>query len=490
MQQVEQGASGKRSPGELAENQLGLYSPHAKGYQAAPSGKANFINTKGSIKDKYGNDPTGYQQQQNYFKGLDTLKGQFAHDKPSTDELNKYLDREVDPATGRKKENSPSDSVSNGQALFHNDKLRQSIQSFEKSQPHHDPMWDLSNSQLKTLMQYKGMHTGDDEKTVLYNRQTDSKGDNWIQDVVNKQQDYYNNLQKAPGGQAPIPDPTVSSYPKFSPATQKLLDQYDAGDAATKTQLIQDHGAELSTAWKQKAQWTNRMRAAEGALQKNDYPVADAETQAIMDQYNALPKSKSGGNTDPATMHARSNWIKANPAAYAKMQNYLAQASMNSLIDNAAMAQFKGTTPDQKLLGDIKNVGQYDLAQNPDGTLAVLGSPGVQPKAVSLNSSSSGSGSKSSATLSKFIANEKSASQARDAEHAAKASNNVVKGVKRTARLKGSKRMSIHMRGETRVRPFRVKGATLKPRSISKRPAMMNKASHSLNTRNHAKLRT
>ncbi|MDE2107440.1 MAG: hypothetical protein KGL39_60145, partial [Patescibacteria group bacterium] len=146
------------------------------------------------------------------------------------------------------------------------------------------------------------------------------------------------------------------------------------------------YGPQLSTAWNQIADWTNKMRAAEGAPALLSYPEASPQVEAIMKTYDALPKSKSAGNTDPNTNKERANWINAHPQEYTQMTSYLAQASMTSLIQNAALAQFQGSTPNQKLLKDIKDVGSYDIVTNPDGSLGLAGTSNAQPGAVASGS--------------------------------------------------------------------------------------------------------
>lgn len=364
--------SGKRSLAELAENQFNLNTPHAKGYQAAP--KVGFLNTKGAITSKTG-DTTGYQQQASYFNNLDTLKKSAAGNKSDTDALNSYLDRDHDPVTGQTIQASPEETKNNAAALATKNGLRVNVQKFEQSQPSHDPMWDLSPAKLATIMTYRSQLEGSAEKSnILANAQSGS--DNWIKDLQTKQQTFYNNLPKLPEAKGSEANAQTPPYPVFDAHTTQIMNAYNSASTTDKTALEQQYGGELSTAFNQIAQWTNKMRVAQTGKdtpQMRAYPQADAATQAIINEYNNIPKGggPKGGNA------YRAAWITANPDAYAKMQSYLTQVSVNSLITNAAKAQFAGTQPNETLLKDIKNIGTYDIAttKNSDGTTSYALNP-------------------------------------------------------------------------------------------------------------------
>lgn len=402
---VAKGATGKRSAAELAANELGLTTPHAKGYQAAP--KQPFLNTKGAIKEKTG-DPTGEQQQQAYFNNVAGLKKQFAGNKNETDEITKYLDRDHDPATGATIQNSPASSYQNAIAFSTDPKLLAGVQKFEQSQSSHDPIWDLPADKLSYLMNERALLEGSAEKNTLKANATNSAGDNWITDIENKSNDYYNNLPKIPGEKQPIAQ--GPKYPVFDASTQALLSAYDNATTDQRTTLIQNNAGELSNAFNQIATWTNQQRKAQAGQNTpalNIYPEASPQVQAILNTYDALPKGNgvNGGSPD------RSAWINANPTAYAQMQNYLTQASMQSLVKNAALAQFQGSTASQQLLKDIQNVGQYDIASTP-GTNGGPTTYEINPQLAYQQSSSSSSNSYSSPYTA-----------AKDAEKAAKASS-------------------------------------------------------------------
>src|SRR5206468_12601739 len=90
--------SGKKSAAEMALNAgAGIYTPHAKGDVATTNKDLAVLNTKGA-KIAKGNDPTGYQQQQSYFKTTADAKGkldttqQNLYDQATTTEKDKNGD--------------------------------------------------------------------------------------------------------------------------------------------------------------------------------------------------------------------------------------------------------------------------------------------------------------------------------------------------------------------------------------------------------------
>lgn len=423
--------AGKRSGLETAANQLGLNTPHAKGYQAAP--KIPALNTPAAIREKTG-DPTGYQQQQQYFTALHKAQDAVSTDKKTAAQFNDYITRSKDPITGQTIQLSPAQSIQTASSLFDNDKLRNAVQTFEKSQPQHDPMWDLSPDKLKAYEQYKAMYTGDAAKNFLLS-QAQNGNDNWITDVENSENTFYNNLQHAPGGKPPEPNAKTPTYPVFDPATQSLLNTYNGASSADRATLLQNNAGELSSSFDQIAQWTNAMRKAEGAPQLNDYPVASPQVQSIINTYDALPKGNGpeGGSPD------RAAWINANPDAYAQMQSYLTSASVQSLIKNAALAQFQGSSPNQELLKDIKNVGQYDVATSTDtsGNTDYSLNPELA-YAQSITNAAGSSGSSSSSTSSK------EATQARDSEKSAKALKYAVSSKNKLSAKVSVKKPTLH----------------------------------------------
>lgn len=395
-------AEGKRSLPEIGANQLGLNTPHAKGYQAAP--KVSFLNTPKAIVSKTG-DPTGYQQEQQYFNSLNKLKSSVSSDATgkSATGLAYYLARSHDPTTGQTIANSPAESIQNASFLYANDKVRNAVQTFEKSQAQHDPVWDLPASQLKIFQQYKAMYTGDADKTnILQNNP-------WIKDVENKENAFYSSLPPVPGSKGTEANAQTPTYPTFDPQTTALLAAYDNADTTDRTALLTNNEVPLSSAFNDIANWTNAMRKAEGAPALASYPEASSQVQAILNTYSALPKGNgsNGGSPD------RAAWIQANPQAYAQMTNYLTSASVYGLIKNASEAQFAGSSPNQTLLKDIKEVGSNDIASTP-------GANGSTNYSINPSLAYTQNNDSSNQFANTVIASEKQATQNRDAEKIAK----------------------------------------------------------------------
>lgn len=356
----------KKNVPETVANQFGLYTPHAKGYQATSNPDLKSLNTPKALP---GN---GEASQTAYFDGLKTAQKSLQGDKKASAALSYYLAKTKDPNTGQSIQNSPSESIQNASALYANDKLRSTVKKFEQSQPSHDPMWDLPDDKLKAYQQYKEQFTGDAAKKFILSQNP------WITDLQAKSEAFYNALPKTPGSKPPKPSDQTPVYPVFDAKTQGLLDQYDKLSGTEASDLI-NNNHEIVDAFAQVSDWTNKMRKAEGAPQLKGNIQATPEVQKIIDTYNNLPKNDGpkGGNK------TRSAWINANPDAYSKMQQYYTQTSLQSLVKNAALDQFQGADANQQLLKSIYNLGQYDVGKNTDGTFA------LNPTSSSSSSSSS-----------------------------------------------------------------------------------------------------
>jgi hypothetical protein len=356
-------AGQKTSPAEAALGYgTGLYTPHAKGYQAAPN--IPVLNRNGA---KPGN---GLDQQNKYFSARDKLLQTVYGDKRGTDLVNTYFDRNK-TTDGKTIQLDPKESMLNAGQLYGNDKARSAVQQFEKSQSSHDPMWDRSPDQLKTFLNYKSMIKDSADQINLRNQNP------WIFDVEAKQAGFYSKL---PPSQS-VKSPNTPTYPLSSNEANLMTQAASISDPATKSQFYIDH-PELSQIDDKYGKYVNAVRAVQGAVPLPAPPKADAGTQSIINTYNALPQHdgpKGGSKT-------RAIWIQNNPDAYAKISNFYTQASLYSLVKEAAVDQLSGNAAgDQKLLKAAYSLGQYDIAKNKDGSYS-LGSS---------YSSSSGSGSSS-----------------------------------------------------------------------------------------------
>lgn len=308
-----------------------------------------------------------------------------------------YLARNKNPETGKSIQLSPAESMENSRSLFDNDKLRQTVANFERSaNKKHDPLWDLSDERLKQFMQYGSQYTGDPAKSNLYNKANLPDGSNWIDNLKKARNEFYGNKDIRGNSEPNVKTPP---YPTPDQQTKDIMATYNASDSEGKSKLMDAYGDKITKFFNDNAVWTNAMRRAEGAPEKNDFPVQSDEVKKIMNTYYSLPThdGKRGGNA------SRYAWVQAHPDDYKKMQDYMSQSSLYKLINEASDAQFKGTQPSQELLKAIKNVGSYDIATytDKDGNTVYGLNPQDAYAQNNGSSSSSSSGGKYSSYRSK-----------------------------------------------------------------------------------------
>lgn len=365
---------GKKSPAELIANELQLNTPHAKGAPAAPSGKINILNTKGSVPAT-GSDPTGVDQETAYYNSLDKAQGSLRsnNDTRTLSQFNTYIARNHTPQ-GQTLQLSPADSMHQWGSLYANDKLRGTIQTFEKSQPNHNPIWDLSPAQLKTYTQYESVVNGEPQRTVLEQQnpwltQTFSDEQKWI-----GQQTFSGNSVAAPG--TPV-------YPSFSDDQNTMMNQVNQLSAvqnrtpAQQSQLQALEGnPDLQAAYHALDDYTNQERVAKGYTAIN-YPaeLSQGDEQAYQ-QYLGLPTGTG----------AKSAWIKANPTTWGRIQSSLAANTLFDIENKGGLYELKGETAPSAYLKSVYNAGKYDIAPpttpggdytlNPEGAYAASQSSG------------------------------------------------------------------------------------------------------------------
>lgn len=342
--------SGKKSPAELVANELQLNTPHAAGAPAAPSGRVNILNTKGS-KPATGADATGIDQQNNYFDSLgkaqQTLKG--SQDGRTLAQFNTYITRNHDQK-GDSVQLSPADSMHQWGTLYANDKLLGTVQSFEKAQPNHNPIWDLSPAQLKTYAQYESVVNGEPQRTVLEQKnpwltQTFANEQKW-----SDQQTFSGNSVAAAG--TPV-------YPTLSDSQNSMMNQVNQLSAvknrtpAQTTQLeTLENNPDLQAAYHALDTYTNQERVAKGYTPINyPAPLSQAD-EAAFQQYLALPKDTG----------AKTAWINANPAAWNRIQSSLATNTLFDIESKGGLYELQGETPTSSYLKQIYDAGQYDIA--------------------------------------------------------------------------------------------------------------------------------
>ena len=275
-----------------------------------------------------------------------------------------------------------------------------------------DPLFKLSPQDYKTVTTYQWLKNSDpgtdanNSAAVMYNEHTDLIK-NYENDVHNYGQQMTQAYQQSSGLQGSTDSNfQVGAVPHFTvtPQIQSSVNDYsNLTDSKSRVDYLAQH-PEVSQYFDAQFKYENQVRASLNEPLLKPFPKASSEVQGILDTYSALPASKSGGNTDPSTSGMRSAWIKANPGEYAKMNIYYAQYDAYILSKQAGQVQFQGQDYNQKSLKAIQSLGQYDIMKNPDGTLALLGTSGVQAGAVSTGSGSgSGSGYSKSKKIPFFI---------------------------------------------------------------------------------------
>lgn len=383
-QVVAYGASGKRSPAEIAANQLQLNTPHAKGAPAAPN--LPFLNTKGSKVVK-GKDPTGHQQQTTYFATTkDARKGLSDTDAKLYDELtaatSKLNDKQIQ---------------GHYQQLFSNPKVAAAItkQKQEYSAKTGTPLDPLYSDNVTPEQRAEYFHMqalpykGDD-----YLQQKDANTQ-WMQQLTTARSDYFKKVDFAGATKSDRVQP-----PAFSKSTQSNLDAAGGLVGAEKAQFIADH-PDVEKAYESIAKYTNDKRVAQGNAPFKPYPKADAQTAQILKDYNALPQhdGKKGGNA------TRARWITAHPEAYAKIQDYYTKTSEYQLANNAGADKYAGSDLSQAALKAAYSLGKYDIAvtTNADGTKSYSLDPAAASVANAASSSYSSGSSRTKAI--KYLGN-------------------------------------------------------------------------------------
>lgn len=305
--------------------------------------------------------------------------------------------------------------LANAKLLQANPVLLKAVQTSEKAngKGNYDPMWDLSDSQLKTFLQYQATPTGYPDRDNLLNQNS------WLNGFIQTRDNYY---QNAVNQGTSVPAPNTPTYPTFDTPTTNALNTINTIENIPEAQRSAAQVTQLNNLYAQpnvvdaqqaKYAYDNAMQKAEGVSQLQYLSPPDTATAQALATYDALPKGNgpSGGSPD------RSAWIKANPTAWASIGNMFANSDLNTIEHQGAIAEFQGATPSNSLLGAIKSEGQYDIASVPlpNGTTQYS----VNPTAAYTQSSSSNSSSNNYANS--IISEEKQATATRDAEKAAKA---------------------------------------------------------------------
>lgn len=346
-----EGLGGHKSPAELALNQLRAYTPHAPRAPAAPNISA--LNTKGA-KPEAGPDVTGYQPMMATIQAKQKMLNDLAGDKRATDAISTYLDRNVDPKTGNSIELNPQEALAAANLLASNPKALAEMQKYKQTNPSHDPMWNLSPTDLKTFLNYQGTRDTDPEKAVMIDLQAKSfnNGQGLANFVQQRDNWYTQNSSNFNGGTEAAPG--TPTYPTISSDTQAKLDSMNQLDSQQRAQLISSN-QDVADALSAIAQYSNQKGVAQGGIAKKLYSAMSPQLEKAFQLYSQLPKGTG----------ARSRWIQANPDLWNKITTSLANSELFSLSEQGAKNMYQGESPSQQMLKDISNLGQYDIYKNP-----------------------------------------------------------------------------------------------------------------------------
>lgn len=308
---------------------------------------------------------------------------------------NQYFSREKN-AQGQTIQNDPNSTRVSAASLYNNPNALAAIKKIETAgNGVHDPMWDLSPSQLKTFMNYQSMIKDSADQVNLRNN------NQWIYALDNKRATFFANLTKS-GNSVKSPFVKANPYP-LTTSEGNLMSQAAAiTDPTQKAQFYVAH-PELTQIDQKYGSYVNAVRGNEGAAPLPAPPQPDKATEAIITTYNALPQhdGPKGGNA------TRAVWIQNNPAAYKQMTDYYTQASLYSVLKDASADELAGNAAgDQKFLKAAYSLGQYDITKNADGTYSIgsgtSGTSGSSGSSSSSSSSSSGGSSSGGYTQSKL----------------------------------------------------------------------------------------
>lgn len=387
-----------KSDAEKALNYLGVYTPHIKGSMATNNKTlAPILNTKGAKNDSspgFPKDFTGEQGAKQYYAGVDkSLQGLSSHD---TDVLKEYYDTQVN-SSGQKVKTGVVGGYTNATNLVTNDdKGGQSLKHLyasQHSQKGNDPLWALplyapvGQPSVKNYLDIESQPEGYEKDGTIQKMQGSAVGTNGWYDKLNAERSTY--YSQFPPSKDATDEPP---YPVFNKQTTADISAADNITDPTKFSQYLDANPDVVNAFAATAQWTNQIRALEGKPPQEATIGVSPELTQIIKTYDALPASKTAGNTDSATNGERSAWINANPTEYNQMIQYFAQDDMRGVIENSIKAEYSGQgVNSQALLKDTKGAGS-DIVENSNGTYS-LNAP-----AASAATYGSGSGYESAST--------------------------------------------------------------------------------------------
>lgn len=215
-----------------------------------------------------------------------------------------------------------------------------------------DPLYSLTPDQIKKYYEYQAMPPGGADRTKW---QSDNK--TWYNSGFQSARSaYFNSL---PAGDPNRPQLDIQA-PQTTPVVDALLARSDnMTDPAEKSAFYSAH-PEVSKYFTDLADYTNKMRVAQGFDPLRSSPKADANTENFMNAYFA------------ASTADRKNLRNQNPEAYLAMQNYEDNMSRYSLDKAAGQDQLIGqgdsqnSAPGQSYLKSAFSLGQYAIGKGVD----------------------------------------------------------------------------------------------------------------------------
>lgn len=301
------------------------------------------------------------QQSAQYYDALD--QAQKGLNRQEKDALDLYAGSKKNPVTGKYDiVPNANDARVKATALLQNPKVIGNLiamnQKLSQEGQKTDPLWSESKDDITKYLQYSAMLPGSADKTNWFNN-----NQSWYSPLASARNTFFNSL---PPGDPNKPKLDLQ-YPDASPQVSALQDQYNnLTDSTQKGNFLTAH-PELIQQWDKQAVYTNQFREALGASPLKNYPASTP----YIDQQLAAKNYK-----DP------------------QVQAYLDKVSEYNVIKGGANAQFQGTQLSQSALKGVQDLANYGIVQNPDGSLATVGSGLAQPGATSTNKSSSYSKSK------------------------------------------------------------------------------------------------
>lgn len=339
---------------------------------AQSAGRNPLLNSATSAFGFYPRTDTtvGHGQQTNqYFTALNTAKqGLNAQEQAA---LQLVTGSKKNPVTGQYDVvPQPDDSRAKAAALLQNSKVIDHLmtmnQNLSQEGQNVDPLWLQPRQNIISYYQYQSMPPGGSDRANWQ-----AQNQSWYNPLSQARAQYFATL---PPGDPNKPKSPIQ-YPTASATIQNLENQFFNATPQQQRQMIQDH-PELLQQFQAQHDYTNQLRSAEGYAPLNGAPAPSPRVQGLLNQASATTNSV-----------LRSN-IYRDPEVSAYMQ----ASSAYELAKNAALAQLQGNQLNQQALKAAYELGNYDMAKNPNGTYA-LSSPillptggymssGMQPGAV------------------------------------------------------------------------------------------------------------